>query len=188
MSEIKTPEPKKKSRGRSLRWQLILIAAALVLMGLSFSQNVLNKTAQGNMPESFAELNLVSHIDGDEALSQVDQMHGVGITLVTACIGEYANSTNHFTVWIGQAENDADAAALLKLMVNGIADGNPSFSNLKRLTVSRGYTDFEIFQVDGPGGSKHFFYLSTENRYGIVWVAVDSDELLPVIEEATKTF
>jgi len=188
MVEIKETEPKKKRRSRSLPFQIVLVLVVLALIWFSFGQNVLKKTVESGMPVTFDGMELLSTIEGEEALSQVSQMHGVDINLVSAYIAQYADTTREATVWVGKAENDDDAVRLLNRMVGAIADGNPSFSNLRRLTISRGYTDIDVFQVDGPGGSRHFFYLSAENHAAIVWVAVNSDDTLPVIEQAVRTF
>ena len=178
---------KEKKRPGTILFQLLIVIAFLALIWFSFGQNVLAPQKQAAVPERLGTLELVSSNEGSEAIGQISKLHGTDITLVEAYIARYARSNEEVTVWVGRAENSDDAAELIKRMADGIASGNSGFSNLKRLSITQGYHNYEVFQVDGPGG-KHFFYHSREPRERVVWLSIEASDTMPILEQAIKTF
>lgn len=173
----------RKKRNRQLLFQLLVVIGFLTLIWFSFGQNVLAPRTQVEVPERLGTLELVSSIEGSEALAQVNRLHGTGINLVTAYIAEYASGNQRVTVWAGGVETSGAAAELTRRMVEGIAGGNSGFSNLQRLTI----VDHEIFQVDGAGG-EHFFYRSRKAGEMVIWLTVEAVEARPILEQAVKLF
>ena len=175
--------PKEKKRRSSFRVQVLIVVGFLVLVWFSFGQNVLAPQKQASVPERLGELELVSIIEGPEALAQIEKLHGTDINLVEAQVASYARgSTERITVWVSRAESSDDAAELTRMMVEGINRGNSVFSNLQRLTVS----SHEVFQVDGHGG-EHFFYNSREPRERVVWLAIEAGDTRLILEQVIKT-
>jgi hypothetical protein len=133
-------------------------------------------------------LRLTGSVDGEEAMGQVNKLHGVDIELVSAYIAHYAGGNEGATVWVGTAENRLAASALLDKMLEGItASGKSGFSNLRKLNLAQAYTTAEIYQVDGPGG-EHFFYLSGKTAERVVWLTVEASDSLSIIEQAIETY
>ncbi len=136
------------------------------------------------MPERLGALELIGTIEGAEALAQVNRLHGTDIELVSAYIAEYAHGDERATAWIGKTESSSAGAELINKMVQAIEKGGGSgFSNLQRLIIA----DQEVFQVNGPGG-EHFFYNSKEPKGQIVLLTIQAADVLPILEQALKTF
>ena len=178
---------KEKRRRIPAIFQLFIVIAFLALMWFSFGQNVLKGLESTGMPEQLGALDLVSSVEGAEALAQISELHASDISLEETYIGRYADDTTQVTVWVGRAQNSDSAAVLMSAMLEGIVNGNPVFSNLKRLTVTQGYHNHEVFQVEGPGG-KHFFYQSRETEERVVWLSIEDSDTMPLLEQALKTF
>lgn len=177
---------KKKGRGPAL-FQLVLVAGFVALIWFSFGQNVLKGIESTGMPEQLGTLELMSSVEGAEALAQISKLHRSDIILLEASIGRYADDTAQVTVWVGRAQNNDSAIELISAMTESIASGNPVFSDLKRLTVTQGYHNHEVFQVEGPDG-QHFFYVSRESRDKVIWLSITAGETMPILEQAVKTF
>ena len=149
---------KAKGRRKPVLWQIVLVTGLLALIWFSFGLNVLS-TQSGSMPKRLGTLKLVEQREGPEAVTAVSRLHGTDINLVNAYIATYAGGNERLTAWVGQATSSPAATELMGKMVGGIGPGAAGFSNLKRLSITKGYHEHEVYQVDGPGG-KHFFYIS----------------------------
>ena len=128
-------KPRKIRRRRLLLVQLLIVIGFMLLLWFSFGQNVMSPQKQEGVPEQLGRLELVSSIGGSNALSQINKLHGTNIDLVTAYIANYARGSERVTIWVGNAETSDNASELITIMVEGIDDGNPTFSNLQRLNV-----------------------------------------------------
>ncbi|MBI4186367.1 MAG: hypothetical protein HY530_02530 [Chloroflexi bacterium] len=175
--------PARKKRRRSALWQLLIAAALLAVIWLSFGQNVLAPARQSKAPEQLGVLELVSTVEGPEAMSQVNRLHGVNINLVDAYIAEYAHGNERASAWVGRAESSHHAAELIQRMFQGIKDGNSTFGSPQQLSIS----GHDVFQVDGPGG-QHFFYNSVKSGENVVWLTIEADDALSIVETALKSF
>lgn len=160
----------------------------VVVIGLSFGQNVLVPRMQREAPERLGNLELVDSYKGTEAMAQINRLHGLDIHLADAFVAVYTHSSpyhgnSHATVRVGRAENAGAASRLTRRMVDSIKEGGSAFSNLQRLNIS----SQEVFQVDGPGGA-HFFYNSGKLRETVVWVTVEAADTLKIMEQVVKSF
>ena len=178
---------KAKGRNKQVLWQLVLIIGLLALIWFSFGQNILSPQNQGGMPQQLGALKLVEQSEGSEAVAAVSRLHGTDINLVTAHIATYARDDEMLTVWVGKAASNTAAKELMGRMVEGIGAGTSGFSNLRKLSVTQGYHDHEVYQVDGPGG-KHFFYLSKLSQDKVVWLIVQAEKVSSLLETAINTF
>jgi hypothetical protein len=174
--------PEKKKRRGLLLFQIFIVIGFLAAMWFSFGQNVL-APQNSAVPERWQKLELVSTIEGEEALASVNRLHGTEISLVSVYVADYARGTEGATAWVGQAVNKETAAELLEIMVRGIARGGAGFTNLQGITIN----GQEAFQVDGPGGA-HFFYIPREQPDRVVWLTVNAADVLPILETAIKIF
>lgn len=179
--------PRVKRKRSSALFQLFLAAAILLVIWLSFGQNVLSPQKESEIPQHLGALKLADSTTGAEAMAEINKLHGTDIKLVTAYIATYALNNERLTAWVGKAEDDAMAGELIERMVKAISDGNPGFSNLKRLSIAQGYHNHEVFQVDGPGG-RHFFYISKLSRDRVVWLTIPAGDAMPLVETALDTF
>ena len=173
------------------RPQLIypLIAAGLVIaVVLSFGGNILVPRLQKEAPERLGDLELIGAFTGAEAITRVNQLHGLDVSLSGALIAAYTHSSPYHgnsraTVWVGRVASAEVAAGLTQRMAQSIAEGSSPFNNLRTITVG----GLAVFQVDGPGG-KHYFYRSKKEPESVVWLNIEASDPIPVLEEATKTF
>jgi hypothetical protein len=174
---------KKKKRPGLYIFQLLIVIGILTLLWSSFGQSVLGPQTQGSVPARLGDLELVSAVEGANALAQVSQLHGIDITLTAAYIAEYASDNERVMVWIGQAETESDAARLNAMMLDGIANGNSPFSNPSPLSVA----GHEVFQVDTASG-RHFFYQSREDVKNVIWLEIEAFDTLSILEQAVAIF
>lgn len=162
-------------RRRSLVIQLGLVVALIV--GIWVSWQAGQHPSSAAVPQHLGALHLVSSITGDEAKAQISKLHGVQIDLHEAYIAEYTGAGVQVTAWVSEAGSGADAAWLLRRMLDGIRDGNPMFSNLQQQAVDGS----EVYSVDSSDGKKHYFY---RDDMKLVWLQVTAAEPLPVVRTA----
>ncbi len=173
---------RKMRRRGSLLFQILFVIGLLAVVWFSFGQNVL-APQNSDVPERWQRLELVSTIEGDEALSGVNRLHGTEISMVSAYIAEYASGNEWATAWVGGTESAEAATELLRRMTDAITRGGAGFSNLQHITIS----NHDVFQVDGPGG-EHIFYISGEQSDRVVWLTVNAVDVLSILETGIKIF
>ena len=184
----------RKRKTSTLVLQLAMLGVFLAVVWVVFGQTVLAPQSQGaSVPDRLGNMDLVTSVSGDEALAQVDQLHGTGIDLLSARIVEYAGNKESATVWMGRAESQEAATKLLSEMVGGITRGGSGFSNVRGIKVGT----HDVYQVDGPGGN-HFFYQSMDpgtsvygrvgSGTGVVWLTVQASDARRLLEEAMNSF
>ncbi len=156
------------------------MAGLLAAVWFSFGQNVLSPREQLSVPQRLGELELVSIIEGSEAMAQITGLHGTDIELVSTYIAEYAGGSERGTVWVGATEGSQAGAELTNRMLQAIGEGSSGFSNLQQFSIA----GYEVFRVDGPGGV-HFFYNSREE---VVWLAVEAADALAILKEVLDSF
>lgn len=178
---------KAKSKGRRTLWQIVIATGLLALIWFSFGQNVLSLQKQGSMPQRLGTLKLVEQTEGSEAMAAVSRLHGKDIKLETAYIATYTSDNEMVTVWVGKAASSTAATELMRRMTEGISTGTSGFSNLKRLSITKGYHSHEVYQVEGPGGS-HFFYISKLSQDKVVWLTIQSENAGSLLETSINTF
>lgn len=180
---LEQPRPRaKRKRPGLVLLQLAVIAAILTTVWVSFGQNVL-KPAREGVPQELGTLKLDSKIDGDEALRQVSQLHGVNIELVSAFVATYSHSAQSVKVWSGRAADAASATELINRMVQGIQKGTSPFTNMQQITVQGS----SVYQLEGMG-KDHFFYVSPKAPERVIWLEVVSSSPLALVEHALHTF
>ncbi|MBI2832461.1 MAG: hypothetical protein HYX79_09410 [Chloroflexi bacterium] len=177
--------PRRKPRRRRrlmLSIQLLLVAGFVLGLWFSFKGEVLD---QRPAPARLGDLKLVHEVKGDEALSEVNKLHGTEIKLVSAAIEHYANDneSSRAIVYVGTAGNTGAAQQLTAMMTDAIKKGRTPFSNVRRAALP----EHEVFQVDGPGGM-HFYYSSMQVPGSVVWITVEAKNALSILEEAMDTF
>ena len=178
---------RKKGRGAAIIYAFIAVVL-LSLIWFSFGANVLSpakQSGQSGVPDYLGSLKLATKTEGPQALDQINRLHGTDIKLVSGYIAEYAAiyGGEKVTVWVGEAENENDAAELLRRMVGEIEKGDTPFSIPKQVTIA----GHQVYQVQGPGGD-NFFYQSHESTKNVVWLIVDSTNPKSLVETAIMIF
>lgn len=165
------------------RRRAIIIAQLLMALGLLFAIWLgLRATAEETSlvaPERLGSLPLVGLVTGQEATSQMRELHGMGIGMVDGYIAQYRADGDSAMVWVGQAESSSAAKELLERMTERIADGNESFRNLEEMVID----GKEVYSVLG-GGERHYYYRSSDM---VIWLSIGASEPLALAEEAVET-
>lgn len=178
-----------ESRGGKRRRRLFPVAVAVTVLGLvgyAFGRYVLvPPTSSSGAPQYVGSLKLARLIEGEEALSQINRLHGTSIGLKKAFIAEYqpAYGGEHLMVWAGEASSEAAAEELIRLMVEGIKRGGAGFANPREVQMA-GHTHW---QADGDGGG-FFFYRSREPGDRVVWLTIQGGGSAALLESAVKLF
>jgi hypothetical protein len=182
---IKTKENSGRKKRRFPLIQVVMIAAVLGLIWYGFGRYVLAPAQSSAVPEYIGPLKLVSHVEGPEALTEINKLHGASISLQNAFIADYSGiyGGDHVKVWAGSAGSRDAAAELIDRMVKGINRGGTGFNNLKQIKVA----GLDVWQADGAGGN-FFFYISLEPADRVVWLTIDSMSSISLIESAIKVF
>lgn len=160
---------------------LAFVAVVLILGAWSFWGNVVEPHPGGApvgtvtspaaeaspLPSSIAGLSLASSVEGVEAVTAVEQLHGkpLGAGLDDAWVGEYRGSGSA-TVWVSRSAVAEDAEELLVRMTDLIAEGGSPFTGLT--PIEEGGTDG--YRLEGMG-QVHFYFLEGRDLY---WLAIDA--------------
>jgi len=169
---------------------LILIAAALlmVLVVIGFSSGLWSRkepaptvtSGTTTIPAALGGLPLVDRVTGDEGVAQVNQLHGLEVGLNRGYVGQYAGSGARATLWVGWAESEAPAQALIERMTAKIGPDHPIFRDLQALSFGQR----TVFAATGQG-QQHFYFRSGS---AVVWIAVDGAVAPDVMHDALRSF
>ncbi len=170
---------------RLVLFQVVMFAALLGLVWYGFGQYVLAPAKSSGIPQYLGSLKIASHVEGTEAQTQINRLHGTGISLQSAFIADYKGEYGgvHVQVWAGSAGSEAAATDLINRMVNGINRGGTGFTNLRQVKVA----GHEVWQVDGKGG-QFFFYISLEPGDRVVWLTIEGSDSASLLESAVRVF
>ncbi len=179
----------KEIRGEKRRlplFQVIIFVAVLGLVAYGFGRYVLAPPeSSSSTPQYIGPMKLTSLVEGAEARSEINKLHGTEIRLENAFIAAYQPpyGGDHLMVWVGEAESETAAEDLIKRMVEGIKRGGAGYSNPRQIQVS----GQNIWQTDGTGGN-FYFYISPEHANRVVWLSIEGKGGAAVLEAAVKAF
>ena len=161
------------------------IGVAVFIVGAligSFSFNVFG-TGQPGSSGDLGTLQLVGKVQGEEALREIDQLHGLGVEMEDAYVVRYVRGSEKGTVWVGITSGSAAAADLTERMRAAIEDGSDAFGDVREVTVA----GQDVFSVKGPGGD-HFFYQSQRSTREVVWIQTNAADVLAFVRDAVKEY
>lgn len=170
----------KKKRSPLFSFQLFFVIGVMLVIWFSFGRNVLAPAQQKQIPDNLGKMELAGSVEGAEAMSRINQLHGSEINLESAFMANYGHRGEQATVWVGKAGGNDAAGDLMSRMVGGIARGGSGFSNLQEIMVG----EQAVLKVDGPGG-QHFFYQQSSK---VVWLTIESDDVMSILKLAIKVF
>jgi hypothetical protein len=155
-----------------------LIFAGIIILtvggGYYFLLNTGQKPNPELVPDNVGMLSLSNLTTGQEALNEINQLHGKAFPLTYGAVGRYGTDAQAI-IWVAAATDDHKAAETLKSMRDRIAEGNSPFTPTGE-TINGNRT---IYTLDGLG-QKHFYF---QSRNLIVWTAVDADLYENVLEQ-----
>lgn len=111
-------------------------------------------------PGQLAGYYLDQVMSGQEAIAEIDALHGEDIPVVEAWVAHYQGNG---TVWAARATDTEQAIQLLDRMVRGIQQGTSPFSGL----AQKRFKGLSVYTVT-DGRQTHFFYQQGDR---VVWLA-----------------
>lgn len=140
---------------------LVLALGIVVYFTLGTSQNPDTPL----IPDKLIELPLTRLVTGQEALLEINQLHGKAFPLTAGAVGKYGRK-DEAIIWVAEAADEAAAKEILLAMRDRIAEGNSPFTPTSELQTG----NRNIYMLDGLG-QKHFYF---QSRNLIVWTAADN--------------
>ncbi|GBC87755.1 hypothetical protein HRbin12_01773 [bacterium HR12] len=116
------------------------------------------------LPEELAGQRLTEHVEGPEAITAVQRLHGAEIPLTEAEVAVYGNGLA--TIWRSGAPDAATATEQVELMRERIADGGSPFDTPHPVPGHAG-----VYATRGMG-LRHFFFARGTSVW---WLAADPD-------------
>jgi len=186
-SAVKQPDRARAAKGRRILLQLVIFVALIALVGYGFTRYVLAPVGSSSVPEYVGSLGITNRVEGQEAETEINKLHGTDITLKNAYIAQYSGRYGgaHLQVWVGETGSPAEAQELIQRMAIAINKGTSPFSNPREETVA----GRKLWQTDGPDGS-FFFYESQELPTRVVWLSIEHTEgtTEAILASALKVF
>ena len=154
------------TRNRLLSY-LLLVAGVAVLTGTVLYylhiKQAENNALENSVPQEIAGLPLTQPIAGQEAIENIQQLHGKEFPLVDGSVAIYGDRS--VILWVSDAGSISAAADLTELMRIRIAEGHSPFQELGNFELD----DFVIYELEGMG--QVHYYWQSENL--VLWLAVD---------------
>jgi hypothetical protein len=153
---------------------LVLVAAAGLLFG-----GVVQVHDSEMLPDQLAGLPLASTSTGQQAVAEINRMHGLNFPLLSGAVGRYGGD-GQATLWVSEAQSASLASQMLEDMAAKIAQGSSPFKPADvRLDGGR-----KVYELEGLG-QRHFYF---QSRAFLVWLAVDSDLVERALGEVLRFF
>lgn len=122
---------------------------------------------------------LTEEISGEEALEQINYLHGKTVEIEEGYLLKYENGNETATVWISKSPTEEEASILFHQM-NDIMGGSKMFTN---------HTEVEI----GGMSLQYVFGMNMENYYyyideRVIWIAITGNDTKQFMEAAIESF
>lgn len=155
-----------KKRGKLLWLQLAVVA--VIVGGVGWGLMSITQTAP-TIPHQLGEdLHVVSSVTGDEAVKQMNQLHGLNLGVIGGYIATYQldrqSSRAQATLWVGESNSPSGAARLLERMT-GLMLANPIVFSPPQQRLVDGVI---VYETQGQGGQHYFFQVNNK----VVWLEV----------------
>ncbi len=121
-------------------------------------------TGDRKIPHEIAGLEVTRTVTGNEALSQMSELHGKDVGLSGGFIAYYGAGSRQGVIWLGETQNVGQAQRLNEAMTARIKAGNAYFTNLQTQIIE----SETVFSVVDTNKQKHY-YFQVQNM--VVWVA-----------------
>lgn len=130
------------------------------------------------LPSSLAGEALRDAVYGPEAVTQIAQLHGKEISLVSGAVGTYG-AAGRTVLWVSESASQQEAADLTATMEARIAEGRSPFTSLGIRTEGAR----QIYVLEGMG-QQHFYFQAGPK---VIWLAANPAEAEQALQE-TLTF
>ena len=156
-----------------LRNCLFLILAGFIAAGCNQAPSVPQFDPQ------IGGLTLVELLEGEEAIKQINNLHGKSINVVRGFIAHYEGDHQKAVVWVSEAESDALAQDQVEVMIDKMKNtpGSP-FRNYRIL-------ERQGRQVMAFDGMRQVHYVFREGPW-VYWISADDTRIDTVFEHVKK--
>ena len=164
------------------RSRILFLAYGLIFVGLLFltagigyylSLGAPQDPDPTQLPGQIAGLPLTNLTTGQQAIQEINQLHGKAFDLTSGTVGSYGQD-HQVIMWVAAAADIPTAVEILVAMRDRIAEGNSPFT----LTGELQNGNRTIYTLDGLD-QVHFYFQSGKQ---IVWVAADA----PLVEKTMQ--
>ncbi|HEX6268948.1 MAG TPA: hypothetical protein VFZ43_01820 [Anaerolineales bacterium] len=144
-----------------------LIAVGILLTtgatAWAYFNNRVEPTAVVSLPYSINGLQITAYRTGEEAIAEIENLHGKQFPISLGSIGVYGN--HEITVWVAGAPSESIASQMTKTMEAKIAEGNSPFTPINEINDN----DREVYVLEGMG--QRHYYFQAKNL--VIWLASD---------------
>ena len=162
---------------------VIVVLVGILIVGLALSpadNDGESSESDGYIiKENIAGFQLTEKITGEEALAQINHLHGQSIDIEAGYILHYETESEIAIVWISKSKVKEDAERLFHEM-NDIMGGSQMYSNHTEIEVN----GEKIQYVFGMNMDNYYYFV--EDR--VIWIALTTDQGEQFLEEAIDTF
>lgn len=141
------------------------VRALVLILVLAIALPSCAEGGKFSVPPSLGGLKLSHYLQGEQALREIDRLHGKKIRVKEGYVAHYEANGNKAMLYVSEAYLEFLAARQLESMADGIRKGNTPFFHLKE-SQREGMTLYSTIGL----GQIHYFY-----RVGnkVVWLAAD---------------
>lgn len=139
-----------------------------------------NQIAYGfNFDSTIQNLKLVKLITGDDAIEDVNRLHGTQINVVSAYIAYYEGEKDKATIWVSEASSQKHAQSQLDVMIQKMKNNPRSPFNHYRNLERKG---FSIIAFDGIG---QVHYVFRDNKW-VFWISANTYQMKVIFDHIVK--
>ena len=172
------PNNVRKRRKITLLLMISGIALIAIAIAASWLRITLEKSDPAWLPKTLAGLVLEQLVQGEEAVSEINSLHGKSFALVDGAAGSYGGG--QVTLWVSQAQTTSSAEEILFAMRDRIAEGDSPFTPLSEST--RGQRT--VYEAEGMG-QIHYYFQSNDL---VIWLAVEVTIASTALTDALEHF
>ena len=127
------------------------------------------------------DLNLVRLMTGDDALREINRLHGRPIDIVRGFIAHYESPHDKATIWVSEATSEDLARQQIEVMINKMKESKTSPFRHFRLLDARGT---KVIAFDGMDKQVH--YVFKDNKW-VYWLSANTKRIDKILEHIQKT-
>jgi hypothetical protein len=156
-----------------LRNYLFLILAGFLALGCKQAASVPLFDSQ------IGSLTLVKLFEGEEAIKEINKLHGKSIKVVRGFVAHYEGDHQKAAVWVSEAESEALAKDQVEMMIDKMKSNTRApFRNYRTL-------EKQGCQVMAFDGMRQVHYVFREGPW-VYWISAD-DKSIETVFEHLKT-
>ena len=150
----------------NLRNTAILVCRLTILLALLLAG--CNESASGPPFDTDIEgLELVKLISGDDAIKEINKLHGMPIDVVRGFIAHYQGVDDKATIWVSEASSEKLATEQIAVMIDKMKGNRRSPFSHYRTFQTKG---LRIIAFDGMGQTHYVF---REDKW-VYWISAES--------------